>query len=426
MKPRLIQQQTLQWKMNQTLMQSLNILQLSSIELIDFIDQVMKENPLVDEIHYDYEFQQYRKASDQVSIGEINASVQTFYEKVKDQLVNVDIPKALIPIVEFGIDSLNQDGYLDITIGEWAEKCGVSTDVVEQALKIIQSLEPPGIGARTLAECIIIQLKQEIQLPHFVEDLLTNHLTLIAEGDVAEISEYYQVDKGEVEKVIEHIKQCHPKPGKLLDSEAPEYIIPEATIYKENGSWKIKFYKWASPTIKINPIYQDTTGMDKETTKYLKEKMKQVDSLQQAIAFRTNTLENIIQSIVEKQLHFFEEGPIKLKPLTLREVAEDIGVHISTVSRAINQKYVQTDQGVLPIKFFLPSGIRQGNGKDTAATAIKQLMSKLIRDEDKKKPLSDQKIKEKLEEDFGIKIARRTVMKYREQLQIPSSMKRRN
>lgn len=426
MKPRLIQQQTLQWKMNQTLMQSLNILQLSSIELIDFIDQVMKENPLVDEIHYDYEFQQYRKASDQVSIGEINASVQTFYEKVKDQLVNVDIPKALIPIVEFGIDSLNQDGYLDITIGEWAEKCGVSTDVVEQALKIIQSLEPPGIGARTLAECIIIQLKQEIQLPHFVEDLLTNHLTLIAEGDVAEISEYYQVDEGEVEKVIEHIKQCHPKPGKLLDSEAPEYIIPEATIYKENGSWKIKFYKWASPTIKINPIYQDTTGMDKETTKYLKEKMKQVDSLQQAIAFRTNTLENIIQSIVEKQLHFFEEGPIKLKPLTLREVAEDIGVHISTVSRAINQKYVQTDQGVLPIKFFLPSGIRQGNGKDTAATAIKQLMSKLIRDEDKKKPLSDQKIKEKLEEDFGIKIARRTVMKYREQLQIPSSMKRRN
>lgn len=411
--------------MNQTLMQSLNILQLSSVELLDFIDQVTKENPLIDEIHYDYEFEQYRQTSEQVSIGEINASEQNYYDKLKAQLMNFDIPKKLKPIVEFGIDSLNQDGYLDIELDEWAEKCATSLDKVEKALKIIQSLEPAGIGARTLAECIIIQLKQDMQIPDFVEDLITNHLTFIAEGDVSAISEFYQVSEDEIEILIESIKQCHPKPGQLLDSEAPEYIIPEATIYKENGSWKIKFYKWASPTIKINSIYQDTKGMDKEATKYIKEKMKQIDSLKQAISFRTNTLENIIQNIVERQIDFFEEGPIKLKPLTLREIAEDLDVHISTVSRAINQKYVQTNHGVLPIKFFLQSGVRQDNVKNTAATAIKQLITKIILREDKKKPFSDQLIKEKLEEEFGIKIARRTVMKYREQLQIPSSMKRR-
>ncbi|WP_085991388.1 RNA polymerase factor sigma-54 [Oceanobacillus senegalensis] len=426
MKHSLIQQQVLQWKMNQSLMQSINILQYTSTELTEYINQLSKENPLIEEVNYDYEMEDYRQShSSQPSIGEINKAELTMYEQLKNQLVSLDYPKALKPIIEYGIDSINDDGYLAVELEVWAEDCGTSLETVEKALLVIQTLEPVGIGARTLTECILLQLKQMKTFHPFVEDLLESHLEWIAEEDVDAIVEFYNTTRSIAEEVIDNIKLCHPKPGLLLDTKTPEYIIPEAAIYKEDGVWKIKFYKWATPSIQINPEYKNMMGLEKEAEKYLKEKYKQIEWLKQAIGFRTNTLEGIIQDIVQKQYAFFEEGTIRLQPLTLREIAKDVGIHISTVSRAINQKYVQTPHGVLPIKFFFQSGVRQSNGKSTAATAIKHLIFQLIHEEDKKKPLSDQSLKNKLDEEYGIKIARRTVMKYREQLHIPSSMKRR-
>lgn len=425
MKPNLIQQQTLQWKMNQTLLQSIHILQLSSIELTDYINEVVKENPLIEEVNYDYDIQQYRKShSEDVSI-DINRKEETMYDKLKFQLSGVKVPKELKPVVEYGIDSLNDDGYLDIDLETWAEDCRTTVPMAEKALSYIQSLEPTGIGARNLSECISLQLKEMGKDYPFVMDLMEHHLEWVATENVEEIAGYYETTEEIAAEVIDSIKLCHPKPGLLLNTQQPEYIIPEAMIFKENGSWKIKFYKWANPTIKISDMYHNLMGMEKEADSFLKEKFRQVEWLKQAIHYRTNTLEDIITLIVEKQYDYFEHGIMMMKALTLSDIADELDLHVSTISRAINQKYVQTPKGVFPIKYFLPSGVRQKNGKKTASNVIKYLIQEMIDMENKRKPLSDQAIKERLLDEYDIDIARRTVMKYREQLYIPASTKRR-
>ncbi|PAV28607.1 RNA polymerase sigma-54 factor [Virgibacillus profundi] len=424
MKPRLVQEQTLKQKMNQSLLQAIHILQFSSVELIEYIQEISKENPLIEEVNYDYDIAQYKSSqSNQTSIGEINQAELTMYDHLKNQLYTLDIPEDIKPIVNYGIDSLNEDGYLTIDMELWAAEFDAEMETVEQALHMIQSLDPIGIGARNLTESIILQLKAQDHHDQFIENLLTEHLEWIAEENIAEIADHYSITEEHAERLIGHIKSCHPKPGQLLAENKAEYIIPEASIYKEEGKWKISFYKWNSPTIEINQAYAGIKDFEKEAADYLKEKYKQINWLNQAISYRTNTLELVIRKIVEKQYMFFEHGTFMLQPLTLREIAVDLDLHISTISRAINHKYVQTKNGVLPIKFFLQSGIRQENGKQTAAFAIKQLIVEMIQHEEA--PLSDEAIKKKLNDEFGITIARRTVMKYREQLNIPSSWKRK-
>lgn len=426
MRPRLVQEQTLEWKMNQSLLQAIHILQFDSVELIDYIKEVSKENPLIEEVNYDYDITQYRSSnSNSAAIGEINQAELTMYDHLKNQLYTLDMTEELKPIILFGIDSLDDDGYLAVDIDLWTQQCNTTGEMAEKALEMIQGLDPVGIGARSLSECIFLQLKQKDMNQPFIEDLLKEHLDWIAEENTESIAAHYQTTEEVAAKIIKHIQSCHPKPGKLLETEKPEYIIPEASIYKEDGTWKVSFYKWNAPTIEINQAYVNLKDVEKEAATYLKEKYKQVDFLQQAIKYRSNTLELVVKNIVEKQYMYFEHGVFMLQPLTLREIASDLDIHISTVSRSINNKYVQTDQGVTPIKFFLQPGIKQTNGKQTASFVIKQLIYECIQYENKAKPLSDEQIKKKLDDEFGIKVARRTVMKYREQLSLPSSTKRK-
>lgn len=426
MRQRLVQEQTLQRKMNQQLLQAIHILQFSSLELIEHIQEISKENPLIEEINYDYDIAQYRSSiSNQhtQAIGEINPAEETMYEKLKQQLITLDFPDKLRPMIEYGIDSLDDDGYLTITMDHWAKEFSTTIDKTEHALNLIQTLEPAGIAARSLSECIMLQLRNFPGNEPFIENLLNEHLDWIAGENIEEIAKYYNTSNENVIKIIEQIKSCHPKPGQLLAVKKAEYIIPEASIYKEKGMWKISFYKWNSPVIEINQEYAGITDFEKEAADYLKEKYKQIDQLNQAILYRTNTLELVVGKIVEKQYMFFEHGAFMMQPLTLKEIANELNLNISTISRSINGKYVQTKQGVLPIKFFFQSGIRQQNGKHTASYAVKQLILEMVHYEEK--PLSDEAIKNKLNDEFGIAISRRTVMKYRSQLNIPSSQKRK-
>lgn len=344
------------------------------------------------------------------------------YEHLKSQLYTLNVPDELESVVTFGVDSLNDDGYLEIDLKLWAEKCKTTLEKTDQALALIQSLEPAGIGARTLQECIRLQMKESYP---FLEALLLEHLNWVAEENISAISEQYQLTEDKAIVILDQIKSCHPKPGKLLASPSMEYIIPEANIYEENGKWKISFYKWNSPAIVINESYSDLVVNEKEAADYLKDKYKQVDWLKQAISFRSNTLEKVIRNIVEKQQMYFEHGTFMLQPLTLKEIAAELRLHISTVSRAISNKYVQTKHGVIPLKFFLQSGVRQADGQQTSSFVIRQLIFELVKHENKQKPLSDQMIKNRLQDEFGISIARRTVMKYREQLGIAASTKRK-
>lgn len=423
MKQELSQQQTLQLKMNQSLLQSINLLQLTGVELIEYIQEIAKENPLIEEVNYDFEISNFKNSNaEQPAIGEINQANTSMYEEIKSQMYTLDIPDELKPVVLFGIDSLNEDGYLDIDLKVWAGKCQTTIKKVEQALTFIQSLEPAGIGARTLQECIKLQMKDPYP---FMEELLEEHLDWIADEAISSISEKYGITADQAVDILDQVRSSHPKPGQLLSPKSPEYIIPEATIYEEDGKRKIFFYKWHTPVIEINQSYASLVTDEKEAVDFLKDKYKQVDWLKQAISFRGNTLEKVIRCIVEKQQMFFEHGTFMLQPLTLREVAAELSLHISTISRVIANKYVQTNHGVIPLNFFLQQGVMQSDGQQTASFVIKQLMVELINYENKQKPLSDEAIKLRLQDEFSISIARRTIMKYREQLGIASSTKRR-
>jgi len=409
-------------------MQSIQVLQLSSTGLLAYIKELAKENPLIEEIddHYDFAYV-HSPSSEQFEIGEVNAASLTMYDRLKKQMFTLNIPEELNPVVEYGIYSINENGYLETDLESWAENCHTSIDMVALALNFIQSLEPAGIGARNLAECILLQLKQMGHQELFLKDLLKSHMEWIAGQNSSDIADKYQLTEEQANEIIDHIKLCHPKPGQLLSEEKTEHVIPEASIFKENGLWKLSFYKWSAPTIKVDTTYKQTMDtLDKETFNYLQEKYKQIDCLNQAIRYRTSTLELVIKKIIEHQYKFFENGPHTLKMLTLQQLADELDLHVSTISRTISNKYVQTIYGVLPIKFFLQSGVKQENGQQTAAYVVKKLIAQIIDSEDKYKPLSDDAIRKKLKTEKRIEVARRTVMKYRKQLNIPSSIKRKN
>ncbi|WP_174614237.1 RNA polymerase factor sigma-54 [Virgibacillus ihumii] len=423
MKQKLNLEQSLKMKMNQSLLQSINLLQYTGLEMVEYISQLSKENPLIEEVNYDYEIYNYQTSNaGQTSIGEMNAKTLTMYEQLKSQLYTLEIPEDLKDAVLFGIDSLDEDGYLDIDLSLWAEQCGMTIDETSEALRYIQALEPAGIGARSLKECILLQLNDSTSVAY---KLLDEYMELVAGEDITEICSALGTTEEEAVQAIEQIKLCHPRPGQLLSDNRADYIIPEATIYEEEGTWKISFFKWNSPVIEVNQEYVNFQTEEKEAAAFLKEKLNQVNWLKKAISYRSDTLERVISKIVEKQQLYLEHGPFMMQPLTLKEIAVELDLHISTVSRAITNKYVQTKHGVLPLKFFLQSGVRQQDGNQTSSFVIKQIIHELIQHESKNKPLSDQKIKDRLQKEFGITAARRTIMKYREQLGFPSSNKRK-
>ncbi|TMN21315.1 RNA polymerase factor sigma-54 [Lentibacillus cibarius] len=423
MRPKMAQEQKLQLKMNQSLIQSIQLLQCTGVEVVDYIQEIAKENPLIEDVNYDYEFNNFKQAvGDKQAIGEINQAEESMYDRLKSQLYTIELPEPLRPVVIFGIDSLDENGYLDITMESWAKQCEIRLDQAEQALQWVQSLEPAGIGARSLKECILLQLDKSVS---FLEELLENHLEWLAEENISAISDYFHLTEDEAAVNVERIKSCHPKPGRLLSEKKTEYIIPEAYIYEEDGNWKISFYKWYSPEIEINEAYKHFQPDDQAATTFLKEKYRQVNWLQQVLRYRGNTLERVIEKIVKKQQLYFSHGAFMLQPLTLNELATDLDMHISTVSRAIANKYIQTKRGIIPLKFFLQPGVKQSNGQQITSFVIKQLIAELIENEDKRKPLSDQVIKSRLKQEFGINVARRTVVKYREQLGIAASTKRK-
>ncbi|WP_080873368.1 RNA polymerase factor sigma-54 [Oceanobacillus timonensis] len=423
MQQSLVLQQALTWKMNQSLHQSIEILQLSGIELYDYVQKIAEENPLIEDVQpIDQQvLTQFHGETD--ALESMNASKKNMYEQLKESLYMLSIPEERIKqAVLFGIDSLDENGYLDISMEDWAENCQLSIEETKQALSYLQALDPPGIGARSLQECIHLQLKEMGCDYSFLDDLFENHLFLIAEEDIGTLAETYAVTEDEAGRLITNMKLCHPNPGKLLEQEEAAYIIPEAAVFKEDGEWRLSFFNWSSPTIQIRDDMLQM-NMPKDGAAFLKEKKKEVEMLKQAIQYRGKTLEQVLRIIVNKQLSYFEEGIAALKPFTLQEIADALNLHVSTISRTISHKYLQTDAGILRVKYLLQREARKGEG--IARVVVKQYVHQIIAEEDKTSPLSDEKIRKQLEETYQVYVARRTVMKYREELDIPSSSKRK-
>mgnify|MGYP000149793820 CR=1 FL=1 len=351
----------------------------------------------------------------------------TLQEYLMEQLYVLPLNKVKLKIGEFLIGNINERGYLDIKIEEVVKTLNVNINTVKEVLEIIQTFEPIGVGARDIKECLLIQLKQKGLINEVVEKLIKNYLEDLAKGRWQKISKELRLSLDEIKSYFNIIQGLEPIPGRnfVSTSVIQPYIEPDAYMEKVNGEYLIRLNDKVIPKVKINNYYcklLTQTDIDKETINYLTNKIKSAIYLLKSIEYRQLTLYKVIEAIVTVQKEFFEYGLAGLKPLTLKDVSQRVGLHPSTVSRVIRKKYVSTPRGIFELKYFLDNNV----GSDIPQTVkrIKEVLQDIIRNEDKKNPLTDQQISDILKK-YGFNVTRRTVSKYRDELNIPSSTKRK-
>jgi len=354
---------------------------------------------------------------------------QSFDDYLLDQIGMLDIPDDVAVAARAIIGSLDDDGFFVGDCSEIAAVTGVSVEVAEQALRIVQQLDPPGVGARNLAEALAIQADQlGIEEP-LLDTIVRNHLDDVAANHFRKISRALKVDEPEIRRVVDVLRTLNPRPaGAFSPGPSPGYIVPDVTVRRFGEDWLIIPNNESIPTLRVSPRYRrmlrSGSDADAETKRYLKEKIRSAESFIKNIDRRKDTVSRITEIILEVQGEFFETGTGLLRPLRLEDVAVELGVHLSTVSRGVTGKYMATPYGLFELKHFFSGGYRTRQGIDVAATSIKQRIKEIVREEDPVKPLSDQKLAELLKEE-GVTVARRTVAKYREELGIEPSWARR-
>lgn len=343
-------------------------------------------------------------------------------------------------ILEYLIACLDVNGYLRYEEEQILEVLGCDEDVLDLAIGKLQSFDPPGIAARNLAECLLLQYQSLHDVDPFVMTVIRNYLEDLAANRIKQIASAEGVDLESVLEARDEIRKLDPKPGLHFGGggnkrgDGNRYVKPDVLVYvddtkeDEDERLVVELLKGEVPTLKINGFYEKMLRAKehapKKTLSYIRERLQAARFIQESIMRRRDTIERVTRSIFEVQIGFFEDGVKGLKPLVLKTIAEKCDLHESTVSRVTNSKYVQTPRGLFPLKFFFSSGTTTSDGEDISSRHIKRLIRELIEKENPKKPLSDSKLQKALEAE-GVKIARRTVAKYREELDIPSSSKRK-
>jgi RNA polymerase sigma-54 factor len=291
----------------------------------------------------------------------------------------------------------------------------------------VQNLDPTGIGARDLRECLLLQIKRRDKVPPYTWEIICRHLDLVAKGKIPVLGEVLGASWAEIQTAIDYIKNLGPKPGLSLgEGGRPGYIYPDISVVDVAGEWIIMVNDSYSPRLRVTPFYQRLlkAAETEETKKFLKNKFNSALWLLKAVEQRRTTLHRITEFILEYQQAFFKQGVKHLRPLRLKDVADVLEIHESTVSRAINSKYVQTPRGLYELKYFFSVNLDTDDGDGASSTGVKKTLQELVEGEESNTPLTDQQLSEKLKE-RGIKISRRTVAKYREELNIPSSTLRK-
>ena len=332
------------------------------------------------------------------------------------------------------IDAVDEDGYLTLTLEDIRQSLDprrreVTLEQVEAVLREIQSLDPPGVAARGLGECLAIQLRQ---LPADTEwrdaalTLVNEHLHVLASKNYGRLMSALGLEKDELQCVVALIRSLSPRPGAAVESSAPEYVIPDVFVRKESGAWKVELNPDAFPKLRINSGYANLIRRadDSADNHTLKNHLREARWFIKSIMNRGETLLKTATCIVQRQRAFLEHGEEAMKPMVLADVAQTIGMHESTISRVTTRKYMHTPRGLFELKYFFSSHVHTVSGAEASSTAIRAVLRKLIASENPARPLSDQKLKEILSEQ-GIRIARRTVAKYREAMAIPSSTERK-
>lgn len=442
--------------MTQEMQLSIRVLQMSVNDLREYINTEFAENPILDIKEdiinnttntnekldkYDYkemikylEFDNYGAQSygsyDEEEVSPFNfiSEKKSLKEFLHEQIIELGEDKLTKEIADYIIESLDHRGYLEISVEEISEELNIDIDTVNDALEVVQDLEPYGIGARNLIECLTIQLVNLGFIDDNLEKMVNNNLEDIANSKYTKIAKELGISPREAQRYGDIIRKLEPKPSRgFYTGEEVKFIIPDAEIRNIQDEFYIIMNDKIVPSLSINNAYKKVINSNEngEASEYVKDKLNKAMFLIKSIEQRRSTLYNVLEKIIEKQKEFFEKGRNYLKPMTLKEVSEAMDVHESTVSRAIKDKYILTNFGTVKIKDLFVSGISlKKSDEDIAVVKIKNRIKELIDNEDKKKPLSDQYISDILNEG-NITISRRTVAKYREEIGIQSSTKRK-
>lgn len=367
--------------------------------------------------------------AEQANTEEFVGGIQSFDDYLLDQLALLDLADDVHRAAKAVVGSLDDDGFLAATTDEVARLAGVTPETAELGIKAVQQLDPPGVGARDLTEALCLQLEWlDIDEPLLLK-IAREHLDDVAANHFRKIARALHIDENEVRRLVEILKALNPRPaGAFSPGPSPGYIVPDVTLRRFGDEWLIIPNNDALPTLRVSPRYRSMlksgSSADDETRRYLKDKIRSAESFIKNVDRRKDTVSRITEIILEVQRDFFEDGKGPLRPLRLEDVAVEIGVHLSTISRGVTGKYMATPYGLFELKHFFSGGYRTSTGMDVAATTVKQTLRDLVASEDAAKPLSDQKLAELLSEE-GVTVARRTVAKYREELGIEPSWARR-
>ena len=434
-------QQTQKLALTPQMEQSLSVLQMGTEELNQCIEEEVLSNPMLDYakepekkevrrsqgegIGYysrkkteDTDYQSYLNA-----IADEKSEDTELAEYLRMQLYTKKISPRRQKIGEYLIECLEESGYLKMDMDELAKGIGLSKEELEREIRFMQTLEPCGVFARDLKECLLLQVEGEEQMQRQARLLIEKYLDEIAQNKIPQISKQTGLTTAEITKTIRYIKEeLEPVPGRGYGcANRNEYIYPDITVKEDEKGYRIILNKEKVHTLELNREYLPMLGQvhSSEENKYLKEQYQKAKILLQTIGKREETLAAVAEAIVDWQREFFEKGKASLKPMNLLDIAQELDVHESTVSRAVRDKYLECRWGIFELKYFFSNKTSDGNNCNVL-TCIQEI----IRSENKQKPLSDAKIAEQLEKK-GIRISRRTVTKYREQMQIPNTQMRK-
>jgi RNA polymerase sigma-54 factor len=354
---------------------------------------------------------------------------QSFTDQLLGQLRIATDDPAMLMIGDYIIGSLDESGYLTCTIEEIAHTFDVDLEEVDRVLELIQSFDPPGVGARNLQECLLLQLRFRGEDDSLAATIIRGHFDEFKQKKYMEIARKLKVSVQDIQDQCKQIATLDPKPGLEVVVEDPKYVIPDLVVEMVDGKYVVYLNDRNVPRLRVSQHYHDelmhkVRNGDNRTREFINDRLKSAKWLIQTIEQRRRTMVKVMDCIVRKQRDFFDKGTAFLKPLTLQQVASEIGMHESTVSRVTTNKYVQTPRGVFELKFFFSSSLSTDSGEEVSAKSAKDHIRRIIEGESSRTPLSDQKIADMLKK-TGLNIARRTVAKYREQLNIlPARMRK--
>lgn len=460
-----------QLTMTPQLQQAIKLLQLSSLELDVEIQAALESNPMLekieeveegasdslntdnessevvipDELPVDtvwediYEDSRINSltspssSSETIDFESFKTSEKTLHEHLSWQLNLTPFTEQDRGIATTLIDAISDDGYLTLSLEEIRDSLGLEEPVeineIEAVLHRIQQFDPIGVGARNLQECMLVQLKTlPSSTPHLpiAMKLVEQYLDLLGQRNFSRLKSRLKLSQEALQSAIALITTLNPKPGSSVQPQEAEYIIPDVIVKKINNRWQVELNGDSAPNIRINTSYSSLIKRadNSRDNQFLKDQLTEARWFLKSIQNRNETLLKVASCIIEEQRHFLDYGEEAMKPLVLSDVANTIGLHESTVSRVTTRKYMHTPRGVFELKYFFSSHVTSSNGQDCSSTAIRAVIKKLIAHENPKKPLSDQKLADLLKEQ-GITVARRTIAKYREGMNIPPSNQRK-